>query len=104
MKKRKLQWTRAAKADLQGIKGYIAQYAPRVGASYIRRIRERCQKITALPFAAPVVEEFQNEHIRETYYGSYRIIYEVGEETVVVLRVIHGARLLDERDFSESNE
>jgi toxin ParE1/3/4 len=94
--KYKLTWTRAAKADLKGIKAYIAQDAPHVADSYIRRIRERCLAVARLPFAAPIVEEFQNERIRETYLGSYRIIYVIEEKRIVILRVFHGARLLGE--------
>ena len=99
--KYKLKWARAAKADLKGIKAHIAQDAPRVAESYVRRIRERCLKLALLPFAAPIVEEFQDENIRETYFGSYRIIYEVERDVVVVLRVFHGARLLTDDAFDE---
>jgi toxin ParE1/3/4 len=92
--KYKLTWARAAKADLKAIKAYIAQDAPRVADSFIRRIRERCLTVARLPFAAPIVEEFQNERIRETYVGSYRIIYTIEESRIIILRVFHGARLL----------
>jgi len=103
MKKRKLKWAGAAKSDLKGIKQYIAQFAPRVATSYVRRIRERCLKLKSLPFAAPIVEEFQNERIRETYYGSYRILYHVDDSAVTILRVFHGARLLGGPDLDDSN-
>jgi len=56
------------------------------------------------PFAAPIVAEYQDEHIRETYLGSYRIIYEVEESRVIILRVIHGARLLGETSLEPPNE
>jgi toxin ParE1/3/4 len=101
MKKRKLKWAGAARSDLKGIKQYIAQFAPRVATSYIRRIRQRCTKLTSLPFAAPVVEEFQNERIRETYFGSYRILYLIDDEAVTILRVFHGARLLGEHELDD---
>lgn len=103
MKKRKLKWAAAAKSDLKGIKQYIAQDAPLVATSYVRRIRERCLKLVALPFAAPIVEEFQNESIRETYYGSYRILYFIDDEAVTILRVFHGARLLETQDSDDSS-
>jgi plasmid stabilization system protein ParE len=103
MKKRKLKWAGEAKSDLKGIKQYIAQFAPRVATSYVRRIRERCLKLTTLPFAAPVVEEFQNERIRETYFGSYRILYHIGEKAVTILRFFHSARLLGEHALDDSS-
>lgn len=57
-----------------------------------------------MPFAAPIVAEYQDENIRETYLGSYRIIYEVETSRVVVLRIIHGARLLGEMKLEPPNE
>jgi len=47
--------------------------------------------------AAPIVAEFANERIRETYHGNYRIIYEIDDERVTILRVFHGARQLPDR-------
>ena len=101
--KYKLTWARQAKADLKSIKSYIAKDAPRVAESYVRQIRERCRALTQFPFGAPIVEEFQEECLRETYYGNYRIIYEVEPTRIVILRVFHGARLLG-RDALKSNE
>jgi addiction module RelE/StbE family toxin len=102
--KYRLTWARQAKADLKRIRAYIAQEAPGVADSYIRRIRERCQSLTSLPFAAPMVTEFQEENIRETYFGSYRIIYEVEQSRVVILRVFHGARLLGREALDDSDD
>jgi addiction module RelE/StbE family toxin len=99
--KYKLTWAREAKADLKAIRSYISQFAPRVAESYIRRIRERCLRFTAHPYAASIVEEFQDERVRETYLGSYRIIFEIEEKRIVVLRVFHGARLLGDEHLHE---
>ena len=97
MKKYKLQWTPAARADLRDIKRYIGQHAPRVAAAYVRRIRERCLTLTSFPFAAPIVAEYSNELIRETYHGNYRIIYQIEDELIRILRVFHGARQLPDQ-------
>lgn len=102
--KRKLTWAPSAKDDLAGIKAYIARNAPRVATAFVRRIRERCRSLMDMPFAAPIVAEYQDENIRETYLGSYRIIYEVQASRVVVLRIIHGARLLGEMILEPPDE
>jgi plasmid stabilization system protein ParE len=99
MKKFKLRWTRGAKDDLASIKGYIAQFAERNAVSYVKRIRERCLKLTTLPFAAPIVAEYQDESIREVYFGSYRILYKITSQEVTVLRVFHGSRLLTDAEI-----
>jgi plasmid stabilization system protein ParE len=99
MKKYKLRWTGAAKDDLNAIKRYIAQFAERTAVSYVKRIREHCLKRTNLPFAAPIVPEYQDETIRESYFGSYRILYKIGPKQVTILRVFHGSRLLTDKEI-----
>lgn len=39
-----------------------------------------------------VVPELDEPTVRELVVGNYRLIYEVGAETVYVLALIHGAR------------
>jgi plasmid stabilization system protein ParE len=41
-----------------------------------------------------MVPELRDPSVRELIIGRYRLIYEIDEETVNVLAVIHGARLL----------
>ena len=100
----RLRWTGRAKADLRSLKDYIALNAPRTAGSVVRNIRERCRRLLIMPFAAPIVEEFGRETIRETYYGNYRIIYEVGESTVTIISVFHGARLLTDEILRNDEE
>ena len=46
-------------------------------------------------FAGRVVPEFEDESLRERFAYSYRIIYRVQEQTVIVAAVIHGKRILE---------
>jgi plasmid stabilization system protein ParE len=57
-----------------------------------------------LPFAAPIVEEFQDQQIRETYFGSYRIILTTEHDAVIILRIFHGARLLTDDAMEDESE
>jgi plasmid stabilization system protein ParE len=49
-----------------------------------------------MPFGFEVIPEAQEigANLRHLVFGNYRIIYQVAEDQVAVLRVIHGARLL----------
>jgi len=40
------------------------------------------------------VPEFNDEHIREWFAYSYRIIYRIDEDGVTVAAIVHGRRLL----------
>lgn len=53
-------------------------------------------KLLTFPKLGRVVPEFQNVNIREIIYRNYRIIYELEEERIVILSVLHGSKLIDE--------
>jgi plasmid stabilization system protein ParE len=42
-----------------------------------------------------MVPEFGREDIREFFLRSYRIVYKIGEETIDVLTVFEGHRMLE---------
>ncbi|HZS38334.1 MAG TPA: type II toxin-antitoxin system RelE/ParE family toxin [Polyangia bacterium] len=66
-----VSWTVQALDDLDAICLYIARDAP-----------------------GRVVPEINQEHIREVFVHSYRIIYRVMNDAVEILTVHHGARSL----------
>jgi toxin ParE1/3/4 len=45
--------------------------------------------------------EILGTRYRHMIYGDYRTVFRVAKRTVYVLRVIHGARLLDASMFEE---
>jgi toxin ParE1/3/4 len=57
-------------------------------------LRERARRIGEFPHAGPPRPQW-GEGIRIAVHGNYLIIYRVRDETVQVLRVLHGARDLD---------
>ena len=46
------------------------------------------------PKLGRVVPELRKEHIRELFLYSYRLIYELHEQEIQIIAVIHGSRLL----------
>ncbi|MBS4027840.1 MAG: type II toxin-antitoxin system RelE/ParE family toxin [Ignavibacteriales bacterium] len=85
-------WTEPALNDLHDILDYIAKdsfvYAERFG---IRVVTAPCI-LEQFPQCGRIVPEFDDENIREIFYGSYRIIYVVREEHCYITAVIHGSR------------
>jgi plasmid stabilization system protein ParE len=61
-------------------------------ATFVRRIREVARSLDELYDRGRVVPEFEAPDIRELIVGNYRLVYQVTQSTVVILRVIHGAR------------
>jgi plasmid stabilization system protein ParE len=75
--------TRAAERDLVEIHEFIA--------------RDEIASLERFPFRGRVIPEARHLGVeyRELLHGAYRIIYRIDGERVWVVRVVHGARLLD---------
>jgi addiction module RelE/StbE family toxin len=92
-----VEWTRSAVADLVSIYEYIAKDSERYAISVVDRLSRRTLQIGRFPYSGEFVPEYRNDQIREVVEYSYRIIYLVKKDTIYVLAVVHGARLLPEK-------
>ena len=90
----KVRLTPEAKADLEDIGDRIAERNPARAVTYVQELRERATRIGEFPHAGPSRPQW-GEGIRIAVHGKYLIVYRVCDETVQVLRVVHGARDLD---------
>lgn len=90
----KVRLTPEAKADLEEIGDRIAERNPARAVTYVQELRERAHRVGEFPRAGPPRPQW-GEDIRIAVYGKYLIVYRVRDETVQILRVVHGARDLD---------
>jgi addiction module RelE/StbE family toxin len=93
-----LRWTERAVEDLLAIGDYIAVDNPAAARSWVERLRQRAVKALEHPLAGRVVPEIGREDVRETFLRTYRIVYRVVEDGIVVLTVFEGHRLLGSLD------
>jgi len=93
----RVEVTAYAKADIAEIWEYIAQESPEKATVLILALEEEITSLQQVPERCPRIPE--NEILGTSYRhllrGPYRAIFRVTGSSVVVLRVIHGARLLD---------
>jgi toxin ParE1/3/4 len=82
-----------ATADLEEIGDYIARDNPNRAISFIREIRERCEKIASFPDAAQLHPEY-GEGVRMIPVGRYLIFYTVRSDQVRIERILSGWRNL----------
>jgi toxin ParE1/3/4 len=84
-------WTSAAVIDLEQISDYIFEKNPRLAATTTRRILESASE---LKLFSRLGRTGRKEGTRELVLTQlpYLVVYEVGEQSVTVLRVLHGAR------------
>ena len=94
--------TPVAEADIAEIWEYIAQDHPGTAASFVLALEEQITSLERFPERCPRIPE--NEILGTAYrhliFGAYRTIYRISGERVIILRVIHGARLLDASLFA----
>ena len=90
-----VRWSEEALADIDGIAEFISRDSLQYAQQVVERLFELSDGIVEQPLAGRIVPEIENENIRERFLYSYRLIYEVREDEVFVLAVIHGKRLLE---------
>lgn len=89
---RRVAWTETAWRDLEHVADYIAADSPGYAAALVRRIRDQARSLEELSERGRIVPELDQPAVRELVVGSYRLIYEISEQDVYVLGLIHGAR------------
>lgn len=87
-------WTALAKADLQEIREFISRDSRLYARRTIERIRAGVASCRQFPEATAIVPEFDDPTVRETFVGSYRVIFRLTSKKITVLTVIHAARRL----------
>jgi len=88
----RLRWSAAAREDLADIAAAIARDNPSRATTYANELLRSADKILDAPRGYPLVVDFAAQGIRRRGHGNYLIFYRVGDEEIVVLRVLHGAR------------
>jgi len=98
----RVEITPVAEADIAEIWDYIAQDSPDKATAFTLALEEQIASLEEFPERCPRIAE--NEILGTSYrhldHGPYRTIFRVSGATVVILRVIHGARLLDTSYFT----
>lgn len=89
--------TAAAERDLRETRAYIAEDSPAAARAWVATLRERILSLESLPMRGALLPEVElaGAGYRHVLVGDYRIIYRIDAARVVVVRVVHGARLLD---------
>jgi plasmid stabilization system protein ParE len=89
--------TSTAERDIQRNHDYIARDKPRAAADWVREIRRQIRSLALMPMRCEIIPEAEDLGIeyRHIIFGQYRTIFRIVEKRVIILRVIHGARLFD---------
>ncbi len=76
---------------------YIAQDKPEAETAFVLRLEEQVGTLKRFPERCLLLPENEllGADYRHLLYGNYRTIFKIVGSRVIILRVLHGARLLD---------
>ena len=90
----KLKWYSSARIDLIQIYSYIYQDSVYYSIKTINNIIDLVDNLKFLPYMGRKIPELNNEKRREIIYKSYRIMYEVESNVILIRRIWHTKRKL----------
>lgn len=103
MQKYRVEITKVAESDIWHIFRYIASDNGAASKRLITELEAQIDSLEQFPLRCPVIPESQDlgREYRHIIYGNYRTIFRIEGSRVIIMRVIHVARLLDLRIFEK---
>lgn len=98
MKKRfRVNLSQQAQNDLEQIFYYIADDNSNNATNFILQLEKKIYSLENFPQRHPLIpeNEFFGTSYRHLIFKKYRVVYRIAEKSVFILRIFHGAKLLD---------
>lgn len=96
MQKYRVEITKVAESDLRKIFQYIASDSQAAAINLVLEIERQIDSLERFPLKCPVIPESRElgKEYRHIIHGNFKTIFKIDGARVIILRVIHGARLL----------
>ena len=98
----KLEWSEEALEDIESIATYIEKDSPTYAKSVVSKFFEKAEILQEFSELGRKVPEFNDKTIREIFVYSYRLIYRLSKEKILIVAIVHGKRLLENHQQSIS--
>ena len=89
---RTVRWSVSAKYDLQDLLEFISESAPINAFRIAKRIRESTESLNVFPERGRIIPEFNDATLHEIFISRYRIMYEIKNEEVIIIAIVHMSR------------
>lgn len=90
----RLAWSPEAIEDIESIAAYIERDSPWYAKAVATKIVETAESALDYPQMGRAVPEIADDLLRERFVFSYRVIYRIEPDQILIVAVIHGSRLL----------
>ena len=87
-------WSPEALDDVERIAEYIGKDSPTHAAGMVKRLFAAVEDLELFPRMGRAIPEVDDPAYRDLIVGQYRLIYRLDGDQVLVIGVVHGARLL----------
>lgn len=89
----RIDWSQRAIADLEALHDYIARDSPIYAGRFVTRIVRATEPLADFPeLGRRVLEEPEQENLRELVVQFYRVIYRIETERILIATLLHGSR------------
>lgn len=95
-----LRFSAKAEADLEAIADYIAMDSPQRAISFVTELRNACVELMDYPRRYPLVDASADFALRRRPFGNYLIFYHVGQDSIVVSRILSASLNVEDADYS----
>jgi len=89
---RTVRWTEVATRDLTEAAEFIARDSRFYAVALVREARSAARSLKSLAERGRRVPEARTGDVRELSVKSYRLIYKITPESILVVAFVHGAR------------
>ena len=90
----RVAWSPEAVEDIESIAAYIERDSTYYARAVVGKIVEMGKSLSQFPESGRIVPEIDDPAIRERFVYSYRVIYRVETDRLLIVAVVHGRRLL----------
>lgn len=88
----KVVWTDEAIGDLKSIHDYISKDSLNNAIRFSNKILDRTDILINFPKSGRIIPEFASESLRELIEGQYRIIYQIEDSLISIIRIHHSSQ------------
>ena len=92
----RLIWSPKAASNLVEICNFIGEDSEHYARIFAQKIIIEIEKIPEFPKSGRIVPEYQQKDLREKIFQNYRIVYRIKPNTIEIVAIVHGARLLSD--------
>ncbi len=90
-----VRWSPEALEDIESIAEYIARDSAFYAKAVVAKLLGAARSLPEAPRIGRMVPELDNPNIRERLIYSYRMVYRISDDELLIIAVMHGKRLLE---------